>query len=153
LLEQLLDESRHEMAGEAAPLPAELHVTDWDAQRRDIEDEILGSRPLSARLVPALGDDVMLVQAVPADGTYYVVVEGSIEYVVEQDADPRWLALLLEIDGERDLAAVAAAAGTTIADVETELRAAIDAGVVLMPDNAQPGDAAAELAAAAAGSS
>jgi asparagine synthase (glutamine-hydrolysing) len=158
LLEQLLDESRHEMAGDAAPLPAELHVTDWDAQRRDIEDEILGSRPLSARLVPALGDDVMLVQAVPADGTYYVVVEGSIEYVVEQDADPCWLALLLEIDGDRDLAAVAAAAGTTIADVETELRAAIDAGVVFLSDGAaaddrQPGDAAAELAAAAAGSS
>lgn len=150
LLDQMLSAPCHAMADQPITIQEELRVRDWDAQRQEIEGQILGARPLDMDAVPALADDVMLVQAVPPDGTYYVVVEGSIEYVVDDDAAAGWLGVLLEMDGERTLGQVLGAVGASAEVLEQPFRDAVDAGVVRLSeprDGARPRQAAAADAA------
>ncbi len=130
LLEQLLAEPHYEMATTTRTVQPEVEITDWDAQRQDIEGRVLGAQQPDLAAIPVLADDVMLVQAVPPDGSYYIIVAGSIEYVVDEATDPGWLRLLLSMDGEHTLAQVIQTAGTSAEDIGQPLRDALGAGVV-----------------------
>ena len=130
LLEQLLADPPAAPGRNAPAVLPELVVHDWEAQRAEIDARVLHRGPLDLAAVPVLGEDVLLVAAEPADGTYYLAVGGSLEYVVDAAGDPAWLALLRGMDGERSLGVLLAAAGVAVDAVEEPLREAVDVGVV-----------------------
>lgn len=131
LLEQLVATAPHPFAPPSAiDLQPALPIRDWDAERAALDARILQLPPVDVDAVPALAGEAMLVQAVPADGTHYVVVDGSIEYVVEDVTDRDWLAVLRGMDGERTLRDLLDTAGASVEAIEQPLREAVDVGVV-----------------------
>ena len=146
LLEQLLAAPPVPGRDESAVQP-ELIVGDWDAQSAEIEDRVLDRRPVDLDAVPALGEDVQLVRAEPADGTYYLAVAGSLEYVFEAETDRDWLALLRAMDGHRSLRTLLGTAQAPFDAVEEPLREAIDVGVVRLSSPPSPERAPATAAA------
>jgi asparagine synthase (glutamine-hydrolysing) len=109
-----------------SPVLAQLPVDDWD--QAAIEAAVLDQVPLDLDAVPVLGEDVLLVAAEPADGTYYLLVDGTVEYVVDAAEDAGWLALLRGLDGRRTLRELLG--DRPPAEVEQVLREAVDLGVV-----------------------
>jgi asparagine synthase (glutamine-hydrolysing) len=132
LLEQMLvDLPGPVSAWRPSPLPSELDVTDWDAERERIEAAVLQRTPLTADMVPALSDGVMLVRGEPYTGTYYVVVDGSVEYVVDEAEEGDWLRFLLAMDGELTLGDILVHTGCELDGVGAILSEALEAGVVV----------------------
>lgn len=126
LLEQMLADLPGPIAAwPPAPLPLDLAVADWDEERERVEAAVLERPPLTAETVLALADGVMLVRSEPPTGTCYVVVDGRVEYVIEEDEDREWLDFLRAVDGERAMGDVPDA-------VVPILREALDAGLLLV---------------------
>jgi len=133
LLEQMLVDLPEPIAAwHPAPLPVELPVADWDGERERIDAAVLGRAPLADDMVPALADDVMLVRGEPFTGTYYVVVDGRIEYVVDEHEDGDWLRFLRAVDGERELGDILAGIGCGREAVGEILGEALQAGVLVV---------------------
>jgi len=109
----------------AGPAPYALAPADWDSV-----EQRLGCRPqFSGDEVPSLADGVLLLQSPAEGGTWYVAVDGSIEYILDGDS-VAWLRFLREIDGRRSLSAVLADLGYDLADIHASLAEAVDEGLV-----------------------
>jgi asparagine synthase (glutamine-hydrolysing) len=124
-----VDVPRHEIL----PVATE---SDWDS----------GGERLAARLrrVPAprldevveFGEDVLLVHAAGDPSTLYLAVDGQFEYVIDGES-AAWREFLLRIGADRTVAEVLDVAGVRYQEVESTLRDALDAGLlVVLP--AQP---------------
>jgi asparagine synthase (glutamine-hydrolysing) len=148
LLEQMVAEvPEPPISWPAQPLPRELHVTSWDAERDAIEDELLPRGPLPLDAVPDFADDVLLVRAEPPErATWFLVVDGSLEYVIDEAEDAEWLGFLRAVDGERELGEILARLGDGLDALEPVLREAIEVGVLVL----RPGEPERERPVAAA---
>jgi asparagine synthase (glutamine-hydrolysing) len=134
LLERMVDElPPWPITWPARPLERELAVTDWEAERHVIEAELLLDRTPALDAAPALADDVMLVRSESEPGTWFLVVDGTLEYVVDEDEDRDWLRFLRALDGERELGEILGELGCGLEALEPMLGEAIDVGVVLVP--------------------
>lgn len=124
------------------PEPAELVIRDWEQERDAITAVIHGSagRPAPGAVL-AWSDDAMLVAPVPADGSWLIAMDGAFEYVVDEEADPRWAKLLAHVDGERSFAELAALAGGSGEELAGRLAEAIAAGVLVAHEPAEAGGA------------
>lgn len=109
------------------PVALAVPVTDWDAQAVALDDLVLGRTPLARDAVVALADEVLLLTSPDDPDTWYVVVDGSIEFVVDGSEDPDWLAFLRALDGERSVAAIVAGLGIEPDALEPLLTEAVDA--------------------------
>jgi asparagine synthase (glutamine-hydrolysing) len=110
---------------------------DWETERPRIEQLTLG-RPvdLPSHRVPRLGDGVMLVNATDDERISYVVVNGSLEYVLDATEEPDWVRFLRAVDGERDLGQIAADIGCDLTTLHPLLREAMAIGVLALSDAA-----------------
>lgn len=107
LLEQLVpDPPAPDEGGSTRPLPVECHVKDWGRDLAGIGSVIRSRQLPDLSWRPALRDGVMLVRAEPFDGSYYIVVDGSVEFVIDAAEDSHWLAVLRRADGQRTLAEI-----------------------------------------------
>jgi asparagine synthase (glutamine-hydrolysing) len=97
----------------AGPVPRSVPVTDWEAQRVDLERTI-GLRPdLDVTAVPRLADDVLLLTH-PADaGRWFLAIDGTIEYVLDDDT-PAYRDFLVRVDGTTTLAVILDDMGCTL---------------------------------------
>ena len=97
----------------AGIVPAALALSDWQVEQPEIE-RLVGLRPsIAPSMTPRLAQNVLLVnEAGPADN-WFVLVDGSIEYVLDE-AEPLMLSLLRALDGDRDVTAVSKAVGLTL---------------------------------------
>jgi asparagine synthase (glutamine-hydrolysing) len=77
---------------------------------------------------------VLLVHAADDDAISYVVVGGSLEYVLDETEQPDWVRFLRAVDGERDLGQLAAAAGCDLAAIRPLLGEAVAMGVLALSD-------------------
>lgn len=142
LLERMLDDMPPPpITWPAQPPPTEVAVADWDAERDTLAAALSLDHRVPLDAVPALAEEVMLVRNEPYDGTWFLVVDGSLEYVVDEDEDRDWLRFLRALDGRRTLGEVLDEIGCELEAIEPVLGEAIDAGVVqvaVAPDAATP---------------
>ncbi|WP_033818175.1 asparagine synthase (glutamine-hydrolyzing) [Kitasatospora sp. MBT63] len=131
LLEQLTKElpAPHVQAPKA-PVPLAVPVTDWDAQQEQIEATVLRRPPVDFETVPELADGVMLLHAPEDASTWYVVVDGAVEFVIDETETPEWLSVLRALDGSSTLDAVLHALGHERDQVESLFAEALELGLV-----------------------
>ncbi|MEW2592252.1 asparagine synthase (glutamine-hydrolyzing) [Micromonospora aurantiaca] len=85
--------------------PPSITISDWAAEQPDIASRI-GLRPaLDLTAVPRLAAHVLLLTHPDDPGTWYLVADGSIEYVLN-GSQPAVLDLLRGIDGQHTLAEI-----------------------------------------------
>ncbi|HET9081691.1 MAG TPA: asparagine synthase (glutamine-hydrolyzing) [Trebonia sp.] len=131
LLEQMLASLPAPPAGVAqSPVPRSVPVQDWDAEVEEIEAAVIRPASVDGDAVLALGEGVLLLNAPDDPATWYVVMDGTVEYVVDGAATPEWLALLRSLDGVRSTSDLLADLGTGIEPVEGLLSEALDLGVL-----------------------
>jgi asparagine synthase (glutamine-hydrolysing) len=131
LLEQMVAElPAPPITWPAAPLPRELEVTSWELEREAIRAEVLPSRPVPLDAVPRLGDGVMLLRPEPEDGTWFLVVDGSLEYVIDEEEDAEWLRFLRALDGRRELGEILSETGCELEALHALLAEAAEVGVL-----------------------
>jgi asparagine synthase (glutamine-hydrolysing) len=113
----------------AGSAPPAITVTDWDTQATELRRRI-GLRPdIDVALVPRLAANVLLLKDTARPGDWYLTVDGSLEFVLDE-ADPDVVPLLRELDGVRQLADVLAGLDRTLSDVYEPLLELIEADVV-----------------------
>jgi asparagine synthase (glutamine-hydrolysing) len=97
----------------ASPVRLSLPVSDWEAQRVEIE-HVVGLRPdIDVTAVPRLADDALLLMRPSDTGTWFLAIDGTIEYVLDDDA-PAYRDFLLRVDGTTSLAAILDNMGSTL---------------------------------------
>ncbi|MET9901096.1 asparagine synthase (glutamine-hydrolyzing) [Streptomyces sp. NPDC006446] len=111
------------------PVRPEHPVGDFDAEVEEIEALVFAPPRWDGKSVPALADNATLLQ--DRSGTWYLAVDGALEYVLEEDSD--WLKLLLALDGERSLDDVAATTGVRPESVSGFLDDSLDLGLLELP--------------------
>jgi asparagine synthase (glutamine-hydrolysing) len=131
LLEQMLaDLPPPPVEWPAQPVPREVEVTDWELDSAAIRAEVLPARGLPVDAVPRLADGVLLVRAEPEDGTWFLVVDGSLEYVIDEEEDADWLRFLRAVDGTRELGEILGDTGSELEALQGLLDEALDVGVL-----------------------
>jgi len=123
-------------ATRSGSVPAVLAIGDWAAERERIELLTLPP-PVGPDRVLRLGEGVEL--AYPDPATCYLIVEGSVEYIVSEQDDPAWLRFLRAVDGRREVAKLLAETGDDYAAVRETLDYSVDHGLLVpAPEAAAP---------------
>ncbi|MGW0985639.1 asparagine synthase (glutamine-hydrolyzing) [Streptomyces sp. NPDC002486] len=115
-----------------APVPVELIVGDWDAERDGIEARVLRRPDLHDALVPALDESVLLLTDQKEPLLRYLVTDGEIQFVIDGEEMPQWQRLLDGIDGQRTLGELLAAAECELSDVEELLFQSAEFGLLTL---------------------
>ena len=132
LLEQLATElpaATHARV-EKPPIPVAVPVSSWDEQREEIEAAVLRRPPVDFTAPTGLRDGVMLLRSAHAETMWYVVIDGTVEYELDETESTEWLDLLRAVDGVRPLGAVVDALGRTRRSVEPLIAEAFEIGVL-----------------------
>lgn len=109
-------------------------VEDWTAAHDDLVAMTTPRPAIHETSTPARAGNVLLLNDPVDADTWYVAVDGTIEYVVNRDEEPEWLRFLLAVDGKCDLGSVLAAASTDLDTVGQLLTEAVDLGVLVLSD-------------------
>jgi len=132
LLEQMVTGTPLPSGGGPARLGEELPVRDWDEQHAAITEEIFQPQPFTGAVVPAWADNVVVAAPVPSDGTYLIMVDGTVEYLVSEQDDPAWAFAVCRIDGGRTVAELAAEAGDATGVISERLAEAASVGLLTL---------------------
>jgi asparagine synthase (glutamine-hydrolysing) len=113
-------------------LPPPSPITDWEHDRDRVAALMRtpDEEPALDRVIE-FGDGVLLVSARAEPGIAYVAVDGQFEYVVDAAEDAAWFGLLRLVGEGRTLAELLAVAGASLDEVAANLRASLDAGVLV----------------------
>lgn len=84
-------------------LPVEIRITDWDSESERIAAALGLRDPLPSDLVPVFAPGVTLLRAEPRDGTWYLALNGALEYEMTESDDGEWLTFLRMVDGRKSL--------------------------------------------------
>jgi asparagine synthase (glutamine-hydrolysing) len=108
--------------------PRAVEVSDWDVQADSLAD-LVGLRvPLDVASVPHLADGVDLLTS-PGTGEWYLVVNGTIEFVLADD-DSGYLRFLRAVDGVNALSAILAALDCPLDDLRPVLTDLVEQGLL-----------------------
>ncbi|MFI8828821.1 asparagine synthase (glutamine-hydrolyzing) [Streptomyces sp. NPDC053431] len=130
-------------------LPETVSVADWDAAAEEIAERVAPRPSLDLDLVPAFREDVLLVHAAALDTPWLLLVDGAVEYVLDEEEDPAWLAFVRSMGEGRRLKEVLDRAGRPLEAVRDVLLDVIGSGLVtLTPAAADATGAAAATGAA-----
>ncbi|POX58224.1 asparagine synthase (glutamine-hydrolyzing) [Streptomyces sp. Ru62] len=135
LLDAMVTELPPPLVESAVLLPAvrPAHpVTDWDTAAPEIESLVFAPSRWTGQSVLAPADHVTLLT--DTDGTAYLAVDGSLEYVLEGDGD--WTALLHALDGTRTLAEACAERGSAPDSFRQLLDDSLDLGLLRLTEPA-----------------
>ena len=102
-------------------------MAEWDAAAAT--EATIGPADIDLTGRPALTEGTLLLQSAAPPHTAYLAMQGSIEYVLDDD-EPYWRAFLERVDGARDFATILADIGCTLPEVAALIREASDAGVL-----------------------
>lgn len=116
----------HALAPRAA-VAQSLDVADFSREREIAELVAPVRRHVDLDTVVGLHDDAMLVHA-PGEGTWFLVVDGSIQFVVDE---PNWLGFLRALDGPASVRGVLGIAGLAFDAVRDILDEAVELGVLV----------------------
>ncbi|WP_069742988.1 asparagine synthase (glutamine-hydrolyzing) [Streptomyces sp. EN23] len=111
----------------AGPVPQSLTVSDWDAERVGVEERIGVAPSLAPGLVVGLAPEVLLLSAPGEDGIWFLAVNGTLEYVVDEEP---WLSFLRAVDGRRPLGEILTDCGIELGAVRDDLVGAMEHGLL-----------------------
>jgi asparagine synthase (glutamine-hydrolysing) len=120
----------------SAPKAAVLRsvpVIDWEQQAPEIEALVLRRPPIDPATVLDRADGLLLLRAPDDDTTWYLTLDGAIEYVVDDTNEVGWSALLRALDGVRSLGEVATALELDLKHLEPLIAEAVEAGLLVAP--------------------
>jgi asparagine synthase (glutamine-hydrolysing) len=125
-----------------APIPQAVPVSDWPTDRERIEARVLSRRPVTDESVLALEEGVLLLRAESVPGVWYLVVDGSVEFVLDVEEMPGWVELLHALDGKLTLAEAAGRAGVTLDELREPLADSVELGMLVAAEPASQGSPA-----------
>ncbi|MEV8509751.1 asparagine synthase (glutamine-hydrolyzing) [Actinoplanes sp. NPDC051475] len=112
-----------------AALPVALDGRTWLDAPAETARRVLQLADLGPTDVPSLRPGTSLLHD-PAVQMWYVAVDGVLEYEIDADSDPSWLAFLRAVDGQRCLDDVLGSIEVSLADVTEQLQSAVEIGLV-----------------------
>ncbi|AEV87120.1 asparagine synthase [Actinoplanes sp. SE50] len=115
-----------------AAVPESITVHDWDEQRSSIEEAVLQRPAIDDETVVGLADGALLLHSPDDPATWYVVVDGAIEYVIDEDDNPHWPALLRALGEETPLGVVRETLGITLAVARDLVVEGLESGVLTL---------------------
>ncbi|GAA2422345.1 asparagine synthase (glutamine-hydrolyzing) [Streptomyces glaucus] len=113
-----------------APVPVSVPVTDWSAEREAIEARVVRRPAVDETGVLQLAGNVLLLHSADEPATWYLAVDGSVEYVLDEDDNPGWVRLLHAFDGKRPLGELMADLGVGAEGVEPLVAEALELGLL-----------------------
>ncbi|HET6356858.1 asparagine synthase (glutamine-hydrolyzing) [Streptomyces sp.] len=113
-----------------ATVPGAVPITDWDTQAPEIEALVVRRPAVDPQAVLARADGLLLLRSPEHASTWYLALDGSIEYVVDEDEEPDWIPLLQAFDGVRTLAETVSGLGLRLKSFEALLAEAVEAGLL-----------------------
>lgn len=117
-----------------APLPRVAEIDEWELACLSLDDMFRPARPLVTDGALELASNVMLAHAEPDDGNTYVLVDGVIEYVIDQKADSWWHQFMIALASRREATALSELleqVGCGPDQIRTDLVTALDLGVIV----------------------
>lgn len=112
------------------PVSQSVAVRDWDTERDALGALVLRPNPPSPNDRVWLPEGTLLLRDGDDADTWYLAVDGKIEYVLDDREAPGWRCFLQALDGSRDIAAALAAAGVAYEAVADLLSESVDEGVL-----------------------
>ncbi|MFJ8011893.1 asparagine synthase (glutamine-hydrolyzing) [Streptomyces sp. NPDC096339] len=135
LLEQMtLERPAPHIDSAAAPVALRVPVADWDAERELVEEQVVPRAELDPSGVLALDESVLLLCDPAEPAQWYLLVDGTTEYVLDADEDPDWVRLLRGLDGKRPLAEVLADLDIEAAAVAPLVAESLELGLLTARD-------------------
>lgn len=119
------------------PVAPRMETPEWEAARTDVERRVGCDPDVSA--VPAAVDGLLLLTDGPDTGTWFVAVDGAVEYVLEQGDD--WLELLRTVDGVHSVAQIADVLGRRPEQVGRQIDEAVRRGLLRLLTSPESGHA------------
>lgn len=117
-----------------APTAAELRsfpVEEWEESLDEVKRLTLHRPEVDPTAVYALAENVMLTTTPSEPGTWYVLVDGAIEYVIEETEDARWLGLLRSLDGDTPLEKLLVDIDSNLMELLPLLEEAVEEGLIV----------------------
>jgi asparagine synthase (glutamine-hydrolysing) len=96
-------------------LPPANALTDWSSDQVLLQGLLRPGPALPPDTVLRFADEVLLLCSPDAPDTWFLAVDGVLEYVIDGAEEPEWCAFLRSVDGRRTLAELGAAGGATSA--------------------------------------
>ncbi|MET9466744.1 asparagine synthase (glutamine-hydrolyzing) [Streptomyces sp. NPDC006544] len=121
----------HPAAASKAPQPVTHPYADWEDAEEQIRELTLQRTPVDPEAVYAMRSDTVLACAPAQPGTWYLLVDGTCEFVLDEDEEPALTALLRSLDGETSLEKVLASAGLSLDGLRPQLEDVLDLGLVV----------------------
>lgn len=132
LLEQMADRLPGPLVhADHAPVPLSVPVTDWNEQVSEIEARVIRRPDVDPHAVLETAEGVLLLHAPEAPTDWYLLVDGAIEYVIDETEEPGWLELLRALDGVRSVEQLAVELGTGVESLQPLLAEAVEAGLLV----------------------
>lgn len=120
----------------AAPLPPRYLAPEWAQAAAALPVRLGLSHSVDPSLPLELRDGVLLADSVSDPGTLLVLVDGVIEFVI--DEAPGWAQVLRGIDGKTPLRELLSGADLALADVEEMLAESVREGLVSLAEPTAP---------------
>lgn len=111
--------------------PRAVEVTSWQADRPQIERLVLARPVFGCGDVLDFGPEVHLLSDGRSEGTWYLAVNGSMEYVIDEAEDGDWLRFLRAVDGIRSVGEALALAGCDLDSVRALIEMSLDERILV----------------------
>lgn len=113
-----------------APVPEGVPVSDWDAERETVEARVVRRPQVADEQVLQLAENVLLLHSADEPAVWYLTVDGSIEYVLDELENPDWLRLLHSFDGKQAYGDLVTGLGVPSAAVAPLVAEALELGLL-----------------------
>jgi asparagine synthase (glutamine-hydrolysing) len=114
-----------------APVPESVPIRDWDVDAERVRQRVLRRAPVDSGAVLSLPDGVLLLHGPDDPATWYLIIDGAIEYVIDETEHPQWLRLLRAMDGTSSLGDLLHALDCDRSTIQPLLDEAVEFGVVI----------------------
>ena len=118
------DPPKHRPSTEPVLMELAAATGDDDAQMK----ALIGLPEIAEDQVLEFDPGVLLLDS--AHGESYLAVDGSLQYVIDQQVDASWLSLLRSLDGTRDLATAAKQADVDLASLSELITQSVELGLL-----------------------
>jgi len=118
--------------------PPTFQVTSWQADRAEIERLILTRPVFASGDVLDFSSEVHLLSDGRSEGTWYLAVNGSIEYVIDESEDGGWLRFLRAVDGVRSVSEALTLAECDLDSVRALIEMSLDERILVVATPSQP---------------
>lgn len=121
----------HQRSCDSFALLERVDISDWSEQEENTLAETMAQRRNDVCLDSpvSLADNVLLLvncSSMSSQSSIFIVVNGQIEYELDEQELPQWSAVIQKIDGNQSINQITTALGVSIAQIRKHIEEAID---------------------------